>query len=178
MECPACASGLTEFKAGPARIRPCPKCGGVWVPGEGLRVFANYPEQYVSADMKAVLTADGAPAPAAHERKCPACRRILNSHRYAYSSGIIIDSCPADDGVWLDAGELRAVREFARTARGELDADQLFGVWASGEIREQEERLESYHGAADPNRLPDGLDLKEVWNWLDIVFILARIFIP
>lgn len=45
-------------------------------------------------------------------RDCPMCRKPLNSVQYAFTSGVVIDSCRIH-GIWLDGGELEQLEEWA-----------------------------------------------------------------
>lgn len=57
-----------------------------------------------------------------HAMKCPKCGMELIEIDY---KGIRIDKCSACDGVWLDAGELDAVRQLDKSA-----LDRFFGVFS------------------------------------------------
>ena len=57
-----------------------------------------------------------------HSMKCPKCGMELIEIDY---KGIRIDKCSACDGVWLDAGELDAVRKLEKSA-----LDRFFGVFS------------------------------------------------
>lgn len=50
------------------------------------------------------------PAERGRKLKCPACQAALIPINYNYCSGIIIDRCPHDHGVFLDRGELELVQ--------------------------------------------------------------------
>jgi Zn-finger nucleic acid-binding protein len=41
----------------------------------------------------------------------------MENYQFAYQSGIWIDACPDQHGIWLDAGELSLIREYQENTR-------------------------------------------------------------
>ena len=56
-----------------------------------------------------------------HYMKCPKCGMELIEIKY---QGIKVDKCWACEGIWLDAGELKAISKFEKTG-----LDKLFSVF-------------------------------------------------
>ena len=42
--------------------------------------------------------------------RCPKCQSGMMAVNYEYSSGIILDRCPNQDGIWLDGKELEKIQ--------------------------------------------------------------------
>ena len=61
--------------------------------------------------------------------RCPKCNKAMNAINYNYSSGIIIDRCPDNCGVWLDDNELEKVQ--AHIEKNEEDFQKDKEEWMS-----------------------------------------------
>ncbi len=76
----------------------CPACGGVWFDSEELEALLR------AGGIEVELLASAVPAETKEKkRRCPRCRKKMDK---LASSGVVVDSCPAGDGLWLDEGEL------------------------------------------------------------------------
>lgn len=54
-------------------------------------------------------------------KSCPRCQQEMKKINYAYDSNIILDRCPACDGIWTEGGEINRVAIY-RKGNPELDA--------------------------------------------------------
>ena len=64
---------------------------------------------------------------------CPVCGTEMATREYGYASQVVIDTCPAGCGVWLDAGEIQALEKFferAQQSAGDL-IPLRWRLWAS-----------------------------------------------
>ena len=76
----------------------CPSCSGIWFDSEELEAVLR------AGGIEDGLLASAVPAETREKkRRCPRCRKKMLK---LDSSGVIVDSCPAGDGLWLDGGEL------------------------------------------------------------------------
>lgn len=128
--CPRCdlPTELFRHAAAGAVVLGCPGCGGLWVPAETLEPLIDGGAQFTPAqpggDQPRTLRVD------VQYLKCPTCGTLMSRRNYGRVSGVIVDSCP-DHGVWLDAGELQALRTFVasggrkRQAKADADKDRL-----------------------------------------------------
>jgi Zn-finger nucleic acid-binding protein len=110
--CPVCVRTLERalLDTG-AALEICPQCRGMLMPRQtfAVTVFARGGP------------AAGAPVEPAAESEldrriaCPRCRSAMITDWYYGGGGIVVDTCPACDLIWLDAGELqRAVQSRRR----------------------------------------------------------------
>ena len=112
MNCPACLRLLRRFKAGTVTLDGCDGgCGGIWFDHLELAKVTR-------KHSKATATvADIRPDPKVrvHDddvRACPHCDGVtLKMKLYSLGSGVIMDTCPKCQGVWLDHGELDKIRD-------------------------------------------------------------------
>jgi len=92
-------------------IDVCNSCMGVWLDYTELSHIvktkdASWSNEYIESITKEI-GAQGVPA-SENERElsCPKCSKDMPSVNYQYSSGVIVNTCPLNHGVWLDSGEL------------------------------------------------------------------------
>ena len=133
--CPRCegAASLSTTNVGGVAIGSCPRCSGLWITAEALQSVIHQDESMAQVQGARGQTRQGSPETKVSYIRCPSCREFMARKNYERVSGVIVDVCP-DHGVWLDAGELEALRLFAlsggRTladkahrAKEELDAE-------------------------------------------------------
>lgn len=111
MECPACSSELVETKAAGIEIDICSNgCGGVWFDRDEITRFDEahelLPQDILSAKRSSEYTLNPFP------RKCPRCsEQHLMRQSYDPKNPVEIDACWRCGGIWLDIGELEAIRK-------------------------------------------------------------------
>ncbi len=126
--CPRCESPTELFRhaAAGAVVLGCPSCNGLWVPTETLEPLieggARHTQPEEGGDQPRRLSRD------VRYLKCPTCSQMMSRRNYGRVSGIIVDTCP-QHGVWLDKGELEALRSFVasggRKRQAAADAQKL-----------------------------------------------------
>ena len=113
--CPCCAEPMAVRGVGGVWVRECPKCNGLWVPGD--RFDALIERAVEAARQRAANGAASAPLQARRVstsfqyRNCPVCDERMYRKNFANRSGVIIDWC-GPHGTWLDADELEQVAAF------------------------------------------------------------------
>lgn len=147
MDCPACSRELTHWTAD-FEVDVCDGgCGGIWFDHYELAKVDEPAEAAgeglldVSVDPAVVVDLD-------RRRLCPKCTDgvVMMRHFTSVERKVAIDECPECGGVWLDAGELRAIRtEFptdeARQAAAGQYFDDVFGPELAAEHAESEAEL-------------------------------------
>ncbi|NOQ36772.1 MAG: hypothetical protein GQ569_12910 [Methylococcaceae bacterium] len=96
-------------------IDTCPECKGVWLGNEELKhIISTEDEAWPEEEIAKVLEKTGkagVPDDEIHrEIPCPECSALMPATNYQYSSGIIINKCKNNHGVWLDEGELDKIQ--------------------------------------------------------------------
>jgi len=112
MKCPACGRELTPMTAGDITVDVCDGgCGGIWFDNFE---FEKVDDREESAG-EALLDIKRDPnVQVDHEarRMCPKCDNIVMMRHFAsIKRQVEVDECPACGGIWLDYGELAAIRE-------------------------------------------------------------------
>jgi Zn-finger nucleic acid-binding protein len=108
--CPRCDADLSTGMATALDLHRCGTCAGVWLDAAMFRAAieaaARTPGATTNPDIHR-------PEPPVRYLRCPACAEVMDRVNFARVSGVIVDVCRAH-GVWLDAGELDAIRRFVR----------------------------------------------------------------
>jgi Zn-finger nucleic acid-binding protein len=113
----------------------CPTCLGLFLPLGSLEQLLDQAVAPVwSVDRQLLHSlaerprADSGPV---RYRPCPSCGDLMNRSLHGKRSGVVVDRC-RDHGLWLDAGELRQLLEWARAGGALLDQE-----WREQEARER-----------------------------------------
>jgi Zn-finger nucleic acid-binding protein len=92
----------------------CPKCKGVWLDeGELVRILQTKEKQFDDALIHQAIITAFAGVPADEKRSvenCPKCNELMNAINYSYASGVIIDRCCNNHGLWFDGNELEKIQ--------------------------------------------------------------------
>ena len=98
---PKAGGPLEPHKVAGVRVLSCPFTGGVWCDKGQLAEICQTPE-----DLRAIF-----PARSVTDCACPrGCSGRLVERQYSKMDGtLLLDQCPACQGIYLDAGELSAV---------------------------------------------------------------------
>jgi Zn-finger nucleic acid-binding protein len=114
MNCIRCNVPLTRKNYEGVEIDQCAKCGGVWLDEGELQQVINRQEEGFSPEIVQAAVRDGfAGIPRAEEQsleRCPKCGAQMTAVNYAYHSGIIIDRCPQQHGLWFDGLEMEKIQ--------------------------------------------------------------------
>jgi len=108
MKCPACGGGLGKRRIDHLVMGECRECGGMWFSAHDVGAYVELLRQQdpdhlqKRKEIPKSAAGQGIGKPA---RMCPACDVPLERLNYAYDSGVLIDRCPACQGIWTDAGE-------------------------------------------------------------------------
>lgn len=117
MNCPLCKTDtfITKSYEG-VEIDVCKTCQGIWLDqGEIQQIVENRITEFSEQDKKQTISLAFPGIPESEKNKelaCPKCGEQLRPINYAVDSGIIIDTCPNNHGIWLDCHELQKVQEF------------------------------------------------------------------
>jgi len=86
----------------------CINCGGVWFDtGELQLLFDSLHIEYNSLEGTGLSESDTKE----EKRPCPVCKKKMKKIRMGEKNKVLLDKCPAGEGLWFDAGELRQIVE-------------------------------------------------------------------
>jgi len=144
VNCPACNHTLSEHTISGVTVDICRGgCGGVWFDNHELD---KVDESFEPAD-EGLLDVPCDPAPIMDNtarRNCPRCDdMVMMRHCFTVRREIEVDECPACGGVFLDHGELAAIRgQFASEDDRRQAARDHFGDLFDPELDEVSEATE------------------------------------
>ena len=138
MQCPACRRPLSPRREGGLALDLCDAgCGGVWFDPRELEKVDERHE--AAGDLLLQNKSRQSIVDRQAVRQCPRCPGMaLQRHYYSVRQGIEVDDCPGCGGVWLDTGELAAIRdEFVTSTERDRVADAYFGDRFRDELKAQ-----------------------------------------
>lgn len=112
MQCPACSNTLTSKVVGGVEVDVCKNgCGGIWFDQVEIEKFDEAHEE-AGRELLDIPRDPAAGVDPAARRHCPKCGDVvMMQHFFDVKKKVAIDECPSCAGIWLDAGELSAIRE-------------------------------------------------------------------
>lgn len=156
MKCPACSNQLSVRTVSGVDLDVCDNgCGGIWFDKFEFKKFDEGQEP--DAETLLHLTIKSRPQNASANLECPKCSGMkMMRHFSSVKRQVTMDECPKCSGVWLDAGELTAIRnEFAAEAERRSAAEKVFSEMFDAALNEQ--RKESSDKWAKASRFAHAL---------------------
>ncbi|MCD6595271.1 zf-TFIIB domain-containing protein [bacterium] len=148
MKCPACGNELTPLKIGQITVDVCKNgCGGVWFDKAELLQF-DEPDEKAGEILVSIQRNTDVAVNTDAKHKCPRCGNIvMMRHYFTIKREVAIDECPKCGGIWLDAGELDAIRkEYISEKSRDEDAQKFiesnFGKKLDEMTRESKEKAQ------------------------------------
>ena len=113
-----CVNGCGSLKTASyegVTIDICESCMGVWLDYSELSHIVNTKDEFWSNSyIESIKNEIGIPGTPESEKGrvllCPKCNEHMPPINYQYSSGVIVNSCKSNHGVWLDSGELEKIQ--------------------------------------------------------------------
>lgn len=107
MNCPACKHSMVILELNQVEIDYCSDCKGIWLDnGELELIFSNANQKEISKSFIVKKDIDEA------KRRCPICKKKMDKIEFE-NTGIILDRCSNNHGLWFDSGELKALLKSA-----------------------------------------------------------------
>ncbi|MEW6095715.1 MAG: zf-TFIIB domain-containing protein [bacterium] len=160
-ECPRCHKELREINYEGVKVDICYTCGGKWCDNDELyQIIKLREKKFADLDFEEVTAKrEDAKFSIASELvdclPCPICNHLMERINYSYTSGVIIDRCRKNHGIWLDKDELEKLQVFVE--RGEGKEDEYLKEYISKFIKikqEYEMREEKYIASIKVSRIP------------------------
>jgi Zn-finger nucleic acid-binding protein len=100
VNCPVCKSSMVILEFHGVEVDYCPSCHGIWLDQGELELLL---------DVKGKpLDLSDIPSAQKGERRCPRCHKKMQKGFFP-GTGVEVDICPRDNGLWLDKGELLTI---------------------------------------------------------------------
>ncbi|HUT57059.1 MAG TPA: zf-TFIIB domain-containing protein [Phycisphaerae bacterium] len=145
MKCPACGNALTELQAGDIKVDACKGgCGGIWFDSFELQKV-DESHEHAGEGLLDIERNPGVRPDPSQRRKCPKCDDLVMMRHFAgVKQQVEVDECPGCAGVWLDAGELAAIRtQFASTEERDKATEAYFSKTVGAELAKMAKQSEA-----------------------------------
>lgn len=114
MECPIDGTTLETHPIHSINVEECPKCQGLWFEHGELREAKDEADpdlKWLDFDLwsdQSLFQVDWS------SRNCPVCGKVMATISYG-DTGVTVEYCTDEHGVWLDKGEFQAIIEALQT---------------------------------------------------------------
>jgi Zn-finger nucleic acid-binding protein len=148
MNCPACGTAMTEIAAGDVKVQACKGgCGGLWF-DEWTLGKVDQPDQSAGESLLNIPQNASLKVDQSQRRKCPRDSVIMMRHFWSVKRDVVVDECPKCEGIFLDPGELTAIRtdyksDAERHKAAEAYYSEMFDQQLAGVLRQDKAKLES-----------------------------------
>lgn len=137
MECPRTGAPMLEKTIGKIKVDISTGCGAIWFDHLEIKKFDELSEaggeELISAAGEYHKDINTTP-----RLRCPQCADVIMlRHFFSVSRQVEIDECPGCGGIWLDPGEIKAIRElFEDSEKKGAAADRYFeSLFSSPEMK-------------------------------------------
>lgn len=116
MNCPRCQSSLVRKNYEGVETDQCSSCNGSWLDeGELTKIIDAREKIFGHNEVKKTLQQRTFKLQEFQNESrlpCPKCMKMMKTFNYAGDSGIVLDRCMDNHGLWFDQGELDKVQMF------------------------------------------------------------------
>lgn len=116
MNCPRCQTILVNKQYEGVSLDTCSSCQGTWLDEGELKVIIEKREYFFKdQEIKKTLSERTFTLKESENESripCPKCMKMMKTFNYGGDSGIILDRCNDNHGLWFDQGELDKVQMF------------------------------------------------------------------
>ncbi len=133
MKCPNCNEVMIIIELNKVEIDYCSNCSGIWLDRGELELLYSFKND----DYQLQGLFEKAESRSERTLKCPICRKKMIKTRFA-DTGIIIDKCVENDGLWFDKGELQNILKAKPNSSSEKVLDLLKQIFSFNKSQEAE----------------------------------------
>lgn len=154
MDCPVCSKSMTQKNLGGVTVQVCAEgCKGIWFECGELAKLDEVNEG-VGQALRDALAAPRTNDANRADLTCPKCQISMHHHLYEGEKEVNIDECDKCGGIFLDSGELKAIR-----------GHHMSGAEESAYLQKLLDHLPSYEqGEHDLTKQEQRLDALRHWT--------------
>ncbi len=119
VDCPICSTTLSTASVAEMRVLHCVECQGVLAEQEAFSTIVRFLRAQATGEPDPVRPVNREELE--REIACPCCGRTMETHPYYGPGNVVIDNCAQCELIWLDYGELAAIRDAPGRDRGRAD---------------------------------------------------------
>lgn len=94
--CPECLGKMSVLQAGTVDVDCCRRCHSIWLDRGELKQITGLPVDVPGDRLRHRPS----------KRSCPVCAAVMTEYQFCHGANLLVDSCPASHGVYLQQGEL------------------------------------------------------------------------
>jgi len=139
---------MTEIAAGDVKVQACKGgCGGLWF-DEWTLGKVDQPDQSAGESLLNIPQNASLKVDQSQRRKCPRDSVVMMRHFWSVKRDVVVDECPKCEGIFLDPGELAAIRadsksDAERHKAAEAYYSEMFDQQLAGMLRQDKAKVES-----------------------------------
>lgn len=127
MLCPACKNEMIVVEYNQTELDYCTACKGVWFDNVEMDLMLKTLRLEKPEFLLDNLLHHPEAISNEKKRKCPICGKTMKLINIGDKTDVIIDICPAGDGLWFDNGEVvQMVKRLTAEHRSKGDAERIF----------------------------------------------------
>lgn len=126
-ECPACRKSLKVITVNDIDFEACiDGCGGIWFDAAEIFRLTAGEDAPTNPDLQKLLAFNRSAGTENREKlTCMKCGIKMRRHEYRENSGIFVDECYDCGSLWLDGGELGAIRDNPAVQASNAERQQM-----------------------------------------------------
>jgi len=114
MNCPACKHSMVILELNQVEIDYCTNCKGIWLDrGELDLIFSTADKKEIAKSFSTKTESDEV------KKRCPICKKKMDKVEFE-NTGIILDRCTNNHGLWFDRGELKSLLKSAEEKNNKM----------------------------------------------------------
>ena len=110
-QCPVCHVDMVKVQVGDVILDECPQCHGIFFDAFELKKMDEMHEYADDPELQRLLSYERRDDTRDYQLICPNCGSKMVRRKYNLKADVFIDECYNCGGIWLDAGELKVIRE-------------------------------------------------------------------
>jgi hypothetical protein len=146
MICPACDNNLAKHTVGELTVDICRGgCGGIWFDQLELSKV-DEPHEAIGEELLDIERDPSLNVDLERRRSCPRCvGQVMMRHHFSVLRRVEVDECPGCAGLFLDTGEVRAIRglfgaEADKDDAARVEFSEQFGAQMAAKSAESEQK--------------------------------------
>jgi len=114
MNCPSCKHSMVILELNQVEIDYCTNCKGIWLDrGELDLIFSTADKKEIAKSFSTKTESDEV------KKRCPICKKKMDKVEFE-NTGIILDRCSNNHGLWFDSGELKSLLKSAEEKNNKM----------------------------------------------------------
>lgn len=138
-------------------IDACDTCMGVWLDYSELTHIVktkdtSWSNDYIESTINSTGSLGVPDAEYEREVLCPKCNENMPPNNFQYSSGVIVNTCKSNHGIWLDSRELDKIQIYMEKWRATAEKDKDKYAAALTDVKAQHDKRYTIDPTQGPSK--------------------------